>query len=214
MPSPTPNVLSAAETASGPASWNGGRSERSTSSTVQSRNAAPGMWPMACSSRPRPSTRHRQSSTRTPGRPRFSATQSGSADSSGRAKLAGTSRDDIPAHRDAGRSGSGDHHGYAFGTMAGSPVAGRIIDHHVVVVDPFLPEADKVAAVREALPATGAGIYLDTAAFGPLPAESARAAQEADEWELRVGRGGPDREADLAQRLEEARATLAALPGR
>src|SRR5918999_5631286 len=92
-------------------------------------------------------------------------------------------------------------------------MAGSAIDHHVPVVDPFMPEAEKVAAIRDALPATGAGVYLDTAAFGPIPAESARAAREADDWELRVGRAGPDREADLAQRLEEARATLAALLG-
>lgn len=79
------------------------------------------------------------------------------------------------------------------------------------MVDPFLPDAEKIAAIREMLPATGAGIYLDTLAAGPFPAETARALAEADDWELRVGRGGPDREADVALREEEARAVVAAL---
>lgn len=79
------------------------------------------------------------------------------------------------------------------------------------MVDPFLPETEKIAAIREMLPATGAGIYLDTLTAGPFPAETARALAEADEWELRVGRVGAGREEDVAQREEEARAVLAAL---
>lgn len=63
------------------------------------------------------------------------------------------------------------------------------------------------------LPATGAGIYLDTATAGPLPEETARALAESDEWELRVGRGGLDRAADLAQREVEAQAVIGALLG-
>ncbi|HSH22346.1 MAG TPA: aminotransferase class V-fold PLP-dependent enzyme, partial [Candidatus Caenarcaniphilales bacterium] len=79
------------------------------------------------------------------------------------------------------------------------------------MVDPLLPDAEKVAALREALPATGAGIYLDTATRGPLPAETAAAMREADEWELRVGRATAGRSEDVEQRAEEARAVLAAL---
>jgi cysteine desulfurase/selenocysteine lyase len=79
------------------------------------------------------------------------------------------------------------------------------------MVDPLLPDAEKVAALRELLPAAGAGIYLDTATQGPLPAETAAAMREADEWELRVGRATAGREDDVAQRAEEARAVLAAL---
>ncbi len=79
------------------------------------------------------------------------------------------------------------------------------------MVDPFLPDAEKLAAVREMLPATGAGFYLDAATAGPFPAETAQALQESDDWESRVGRVGPDREADVAQREEEARAVIAAL---
>lgn len=71
----------------------------------------------------------------------------------------------------------------------------------------------KVAALRELLPATGAGIYLDTATRGPLPAETAAAMREAEDWELRVGRVWDGRDDDVAQRSEEARAVIAALIG-
>jgi len=79
------------------------------------------------------------------------------------------------------------------------------------MVDPFLPDTEKIAAIRAMLPATGAGIYLDALTAGPFPAETARALAEADEWELRVGRVGAGREEDVAQREDEARAVLAAL---
>jgi selenocysteine lyase/cysteine desulfurase len=77
------------------------------------------------------------------------------------------------------------------------------------------PPADdaRLAGLRELLPATGAGIYLDTATFGPLPAEAAEAMRQADDWELRVGRVTAGREEDVAQRAEEARAVIAALLG-
>ncbi len=69
----------------------------------------------------------------------------------------------------------------------------------------------KLARLRDQLPATAAGIYLDTATFGPLPAEAAAAMREADDWELKVGRATVGRDEDLAQRIEEAQAVLAAL---
>jgi len=50
------------------------------------------------------------------------------------------------------------------------------------VVVTFLPDAEKLAAVREALPALGAGIYLNTGAVGPLPAETAAAMAEITEY--------------------------------
>lgn len=74
-----------------------------------------------------------------------------------------------------------------------------------------MPDAEKVAAVREALPATGAGIYLATPAAGPLPAESQAAMAEIAEWELRTGRAHRDRDDDVAARLDEARAAAAAI---
>ncbi|MCC7017921.1 MAG: hypothetical protein IT564_12030, partial [Rhodospirillales bacterium] len=71
-------------------------------------------------------------------------------------------------------------------------------------MDPFLADEQRVAAIRAALPATGAGIFLDVASAGPLPAETDRALREADEWQLRVGRGGPDHATDAEQRRDEA----------
>ena len=76
-----------------------------------------------------------------------------------------------------------------------------------------MTDDDRVAQLRELLPATGAGIYLDTAYRGPLPAETAAAMREADDWELRVGRATEGREDDASQRRSEARAVLAALVG-
>ena len=73
------------------------------------------------------------------------------------------------------------------------------------------PDTDKLARLREQLPATSAGIYLDTATFGPLPAETAAAMRAADDWELKVGRATVGRDEDMEQRVEEARAVLAAL---
>ncbi|CAN5859440.1 aminotransferase class V-fold PLP-dependent enzyme [soil metagenome] len=81
------------------------------------------------------------------------------------------------------------------------------------MAQPPQSDAQKVVALRELMPATGAGIYLDTATAGPLPAESATAMHEAEEWELRVGRAAAGREEDLVQRESEARAVLAALIG-
>ncbi|MEA2678162.1 MAG: L-cysteine/cystine lyase, partial [Chloroflexota bacterium] len=71
----------------------------------------------------------------------------------------------------------------------------------------------KVARLRELIPATSAGIYLDTAYRGPLPAETAAAMRDAEDWELRVGRATEGRADDLEQRKAEARAVIAALIG-
>jgi hypothetical protein len=51
-----------------------------------------------------------------------------------------------------------------------------------------MPDEAKIAAVREALPATGAGIYLNAGSAGPMPAETARAMAEIAEHELTIGR--------------------------
>jgi selenocysteine lyase/cysteine desulfurase len=72
---------------------------------------------------------------------------------------------------------------------------------------------DRVRGLREALDATGAGIYLATHQAGPLPAEALAAVHESDEMELRVGRVGPDRAEDLRQREREAVAVVAAVLG-
>ena len=76
---------------------------------------------------------------------------------------------------------------------------------------PFLPDGEKLAAVREALPATAAGIYLNAAAVGPLPAETHRAMAEQADRELRVGRASPDDFLELGERMDEARGVIAAV---
>jgi L-cysteine/cystine lyase len=81
------------------------------------------------------------------------------------------------------------------------------------VVGPFLPEDEKLAAVREALPALGAGIYLNTGSVGPLPAETAAAMAELVDYELRIGRSHPDYWEGFLERMAEARASVAAVIG-
>lgn len=67
--------------------------------------------------------------------------------------------------------------------------------------------------MREALPATGAGIYLDTATAGPLPTEVVTASRDTEDWDLRTGRAGDGQREQTEQRLEEARGVVAALVG-
>ena len=78
---------------------------------------------------------------------------------------------------------------------------------------PFVPDDAKIPALREALPATAAGIYLNTGSAGPLPRESALAMAEAEAWELRTGRADHNFWEESLQRRAEARATVAALLG-
>jgi len=75
------------------------------------------------------------------------------------------------------------------------------------------PEREKVAALRAALPATRAGIYLDTGTCGPIPAESAAATRQAEERDLALGRATRDADEELADRMAEARGSLAAILG-
>jgi len=81
------------------------------------------------------------------------------------------------------------------------------------VVAPFLPEDEKVSAVRGALPALGAGIYLNTGSVGPMPAETAAAMAELVDYELRIGRSHPDYWEGFLERMGEARASVAAVVG-
>jgi L-cysteine/cystine lyase len=81
------------------------------------------------------------------------------------------------------------------------------------VVAPFSPGPGKLDAVRSALPALSAGIYLNTGSVGPLPAETAAAMAEIATWERDVGRGHPDSFDDLLARMAEARAGVAAVLG-
>ncbi len=81
------------------------------------------------------------------------------------------------------------------------------------MVTPFLPDDEKIPAIREALPATAAGIYLNTGAAGPLPRETARAMADAESWELRTGRADRNYWEDAVERRAEARGAVAAVLG-
>jgi L-cysteine/cystine lyase len=74
-----------------------------------------------------------------------------------------------------------------------------------------MPDADKIAALREALPATQAGIYLNAGSCGPMPAETAGAMDEAAARELAVGRAAPGDWLDALARMDEARFAVAAV---
>ena len=74
-------------------------------------------------------------------------------------------------------------------------------------------EREKVAALRGGLPATRAGIYLNTGTAGPLPAETAAAMAEVAERELAVGRATRDAYEELVARMDEARGVVAAVLG-
>ena len=81
------------------------------------------------------------------------------------------------------------------------------------MVAPFLPDPEKLAAVREALPALSAGIYLNTGSVGPLPAETAAAMAEMAVRERDIGRAHPDDLLEAMARMAEARAGVAAILG-
>lgn len=81
------------------------------------------------------------------------------------------------------------------------------------MVGPFLPDDEKIPALREALPATAAGIYFNTGSCGPLPRETAHAMAEAEAWELRTGRADRNYFEDAVERRGEARAAIAAVLG-
>ena len=81
------------------------------------------------------------------------------------------------------------------------------------MVAPFLPDAEKLAAIREALPALSAGIYLNTGSAGPLPAETAATMAEMAARERDVGRAHVDVFEESLIRFAEARAAVAAVLG-
>ena len=97
--------------------------------------------------------------------------------------------------------------------MRNSRRLGATAAYHTKVVTPFLPDDEKIPAIREALPSTAAGIYLNTGTAGPLPRETARAMAEAEAWELRTGRADINAYKDTIERRAEARAAMAAVLG-
>ena len=81
------------------------------------------------------------------------------------------------------------------------------------MVAPFLPDPEKLAAVREAIPALAAGIYLNTGSVGPLPAETAAAMADLEAYERDIGRAHPHYFTEFLGRMDEARAGVAAVLG-
>jgi selenocysteine lyase/cysteine desulfurase len=76
-----------------------------------------------------------------------------------------------------------------------------------------MPDPEKLAAVRVAIPSLAAGIYLNTGSVGPLPAETAAAMADIATYERDVGRAHPDYFAEFIGRMDEARAGVAAVLG-
>ncbi|MEO7663961.1 MAG: aminotransferase class V-fold PLP-dependent enzyme [Candidatus Limnocylindrales bacterium] len=81
------------------------------------------------------------------------------------------------------------------------------------MVSPFMADAEKLAAVRAALPALAAGIYLNAGSVGPLPAEVAAAMAEVEAYERDIGRSHLDYFLGHVERMAEARAGIAAVLG-
>ena len=76
-----------------------------------------------------------------------------------------------------------------------------------------MSDADKLAAVRAALPSLSAGIQLNTGSAGPLPAEAAAAMAELEAYEPDFGRAQIEYWHEGVQRIDEARAGVAAVIG-
>jgi L-cysteine/cystine lyase len=74
-----------------------------------------------------------------------------------------------------------------------------------------MADADKLAAVRAALPSLSAGIQLNTGSVGPLPAETAAAMAELEAYERDRGRADFGYYLEFVQRIDEARAAVAAV---
>ena len=76
-----------------------------------------------------------------------------------------------------------------------------------------MSDADKVVAVRAAMPSLSAAIQLNTGSAGPIPAEVAAAMRELEDYERDFGRAQLEYHLDSLQRMEEARAAVAAVLG-
>ncbi len=76
-----------------------------------------------------------------------------------------------------------------------------------------MSDADKLAAVRAALPSLSAAIQLNTGSAGPIPAEVAAAMTELEVYERDFGRAQFEYYLDSVQRMDEARAGVAAVLG-
>jgi L-cysteine/cystine lyase len=76
-----------------------------------------------------------------------------------------------------------------------------------------MSDADKLAAVRAALPSLAAAIQLNTGSVGPMPAEAAAAMAQLADYERDFGRAQVEYWEESKQRIDEARAGVAAVLG-
>jgi L-cysteine/cystine lyase len=76
-----------------------------------------------------------------------------------------------------------------------------------------MSDADKLAAVRAAMPSLSAAIQLNTGSAGPIPVEVAAAMRELEDYERDFGRAQHEYFLDSLQRMDEARAAVAAVLG-
>jgi selenocysteine lyase/cysteine desulfurase len=76
-----------------------------------------------------------------------------------------------------------------------------------------MADEEKLAAVRAVLPSLGAGIQLNAGSVGPLPAEVAAALAELAAHERDIGRADGAYYEEFLQRIDEARAAVAAVIG-
>lgn len=76
-----------------------------------------------------------------------------------------------------------------------------------------MSDPDKLVAVRAALPSLSAAIQLNTGTCGPIPAESAAAMTELESYERDFGRAQAEYWQEALQRIDEARAGVAAVLG-
>ncbi len=72
-------------------------------------------------------------------------------------------------------------------------------------------EQARVDAARAELPAVESAIYLNTGTSGPIPRSSDEAMRQLEDYELRYGRASTDAYDELLGRIDECRATVAAI---
>ena len=76
-----------------------------------------------------------------------------------------------------------------------------------------MSDAEKLAAVRAALPSLSSAIQLNTGSVGPMPAEAAAAMAQLADYERDFGRAQVEYWDETKQRIDEARAGVAAVLG-
>jgi len=76
-----------------------------------------------------------------------------------------------------------------------------------------MPDAEKLAAVRAALPSLASGIQLNTGSCGPMPVDAVAAMTQLVEYERDIGRADAAYYEELLVRIDEARAAVAAVIG-